>query len=220
VETANMVSLNAVHEHRLRWNRLAARIFDALPFLGVDKHDVRFTGDPFVLQISGWVTISLIETTTGPHALIRTDKPPGLICSIDLAATDEAVIRDVIDVLDAAVRRRRRHVDAEQQAKEAELHGMVTDLGLICQQTGGTPLRAEFRDNYGTLHGSLDRIETRSDRPDQARFGITLNLAPMAYADALRVLQAARDLAAQTATNDPVTGMEPPQEPCAAGCWL
>ncbi len=68
-----MVSLNAVHEHRLRWNRLAARIFDALPFLGVDEHDVTFTGDPFVLQIGGWVTLSLIETTTGPHKTARSD---------------------------------------------------------------------------------------------------------------------------------------------------
>jgi hypothetical protein len=215
-----MVSLNAMYEHRSRWNRLVARIFDALPFLGIDDHEARITGDPYVLQIGSWATLSLIETATGPHALIRTDKPPGLTSSIDLKASDEAVIRDVVDVLDAAVRRRRRHVDGEQQAKEAELHGMVTDLGLICQQTGGMPLRAEFRDNYGTLRGSLDRIETRSDRPDQARFGITLNLAPMTYADALRVLQSARDLAAQTAKTDPVPGMEPPQEPCAAGCWL
>jgi hypothetical protein len=110
-------------------------------------------------------------------------------------------------------------VDQEQQAKEAELLAMVQDTGLTAVDLGIVPVKVDFRDHNGSLRGSLERIEVRSDRPDQARFAVALQFAPMTFADALRTLHLARDLASRWSGEEPITGMEPPQETCAVGAW-
>jgi hypothetical protein len=69
-------------------------------------------------------------------------------------ATDDEIVRDALEGVHAAIRRRRRHVDQEQQAKEAELLAMVQDTGLTAVDLGLVPVKGGSRKTPLPPHSS------------------------------------------------------------------
>jgi hypothetical protein len=174
---------------RLRWRRICNAFIAIAHLHGLDVGDIYATGTPIRLDIETWCSVSLVEGPGAPVALIRSQPPSGGVLSAALEADDAAVAADIADAIDALRRRRSRVLDQDRHIAEQELAEMATSTGWRCDGVGGRkPMTAAFHDDLDRVRGRLIRTDRADGDPAEARFGITVEVGSLTYAQALEYM--------------------------------
>jgi hypothetical protein len=182
-----LAEADATALHR-RWHRVLVGVHAGLAVHGVDNREAYVSGSPLRLQIGSSCDVQLIEGPGEPRAVIRAQQPGNGIFVAALDTTDSSAAADILDCIGCVIWRRRRLVDADHAAAEAEMLDMVASTGWECGGVGGRQPTATFHSADDRVRGRLVRADRDDGDPAQATFSVTVETSGLAYAESLSAL--------------------------------
>lgn len=171
-----------------RWHRVLVGVHAGLAVHGIDDREAYVSGSPLRLQIGSSCDVQLVEGPGEPRAVIRAQQPGNGVFVATLDAGDSSAVADILDCIGCVIWRRRRLVDADHAAAEAEMLDMVASTGWECGGVGGRQPTAAFHSVDDRVRGRLVRADRDDGDPSQATFTVTAEFGSLSYAQALAVL--------------------------------